>query len=195
MGPAPMGLVDSAPQPMAEGAEMKDVPVMKQMEDCARHSQSSFERADRGQARLSGKGHSDVGPSPDSGHGRQALLPGAGPPAGTRTEPQVTAHRSGPSRARASSVPGPAPLGPWVSPGCQACRSPASWPPSRPRLSPSLSRGCSLLTGVSVSAAHWVHATPDPAAAPGALEETHSARGAGLVTPWTLRSCGKGACG
>lgn len=40
------------PQPMAEGAEMKDVPVMKQMEDCARATpEQALERADRGQAR------------------------------------------------------------------------------------------------------------------------------------------------
>ncbi|XP_042101398.1 coiled-coil domain-containing protein 187 isoform X1 [Ovis aries] len=35
-----------------------------------------------------------------------------------------------------------------------------------------------------------VPATPDPCSGSRRLEETHSARGAGLVTPWTLRSCG-----
>ncbi|XP_010836532.1 PREDICTED: uncharacterized protein LOC104987362 [Bison bison bison] len=37
-----------------------------------------------------------------------------------------------------------------------------------------------------------VPATPDPHGGSLRLEETHSARGAGLVAPWTLRSCGKG---
>lgn len=32
----------------------------------------------------------------------------------------------------------------------------------------------------------------DPACGSLQLEETRSARGAGLVTPWTVRSCGKG---
>ncbi|XP_070655660.1 coiled-coil domain-containing protein 187 isoform X2 [Bos indicus] len=35
-----------------------------------------------------------------------------------------------------------------------------------------------------------VPATPDPRGGSLRLEETHSARGAGLVAPWTLRSCG-----
>ncbi|XP_052504253.1 coiled-coil domain-containing protein 187 [Budorcas taxicolor] len=35
-----------------------------------------------------------------------------------------------------------------------------------------------------------VPATPDPCSGSRQPEETHSARGAGLVTPWTLRSCG-----
>nr|CAI9707026.1 unnamed protein product [Rangifer tarandus platyrhynchus] len=37
-----------------------------------------------------------------------------------------------------------------------------------------------------------VPATPDPRSGSLRLEETRSARGAGLVAPWTLRSCGKG---
>uniref|UniRef100_F1MV92 Coiled-coil domain containing 187 n=1 Tax=Bos taurus TaxID=9913 RepID=F1MV92_BOVIN len=49
------------------------------------------------------------------------------------------------------------------------------------------SHGC-----LCISSSLGVPATPDPRGGSLRLEETHSARGAGLVAPWTLRSCGKG---
>lgn len=76
--PLPRGPGGQCPQPMAEGAEMKDVPIMKQMEVCARHPRAgtlSEQTEDR--RGLSGKGHSDVGPSP----GQWPWTPGA--PAGS----------------------------------------------------------------------------------------------------------------
>ena len=128
------------------------------------------------------------------------LLPGADPPAGTSTEPQVTAHRSGPAEpgdpAGAAtpwaSGPSPSPsLGlrcPWTLGLQEPSLLALPQPPAVSCLEGvHCSHGC-----LCISSSLGVPATPDPCGGSLRLEETHSARGAGLVAPWTLRSCGKG---
>lgn len=74
-------------------------------------------------------------------------------------------------------------------------RSGLQRPDSRsPTLGPTcrLPLGASLLTRVCVPSSLGAPATPDARCGSLRREEMRSARGAGLVTPWTPRSCGKG---
>ncbi|XP_024907023.1 coiled-coil domain-containing protein 187 [Pteropus alecto] len=64
---------------------------------------------------------------------------------------------------------------------------PTSCPYLRMFVAPSCSQVC-----LRVPSSHGVPIPPDPTCCSLWLEETPSARGAGLVTPWTTQSCGKG---
>uniref|UniRef100_A0A8C3X6H7 Coiled-coil domain-containing protein 187 n=1 Tax=Catagonus wagneri TaxID=51154 RepID=A0A8C3X6H7_9CETA len=89
--------------------------------------------------------------------------------------PSVTTH------PRSSPCP-PLPLG----------TSPDHSRPSRPRPQCRLPLGASPLTRVCVPSSPGAPAMPDARGSSLRLEETRPARGAGLVAPWTTRSCGKG---
>lgn len=145
----------------------------------------------QGRRGLPGEGCSGAGPSADGDRGRRALLLGAGPPG---SECRALSRRSQTRpRLLATALLALWSFGPWVSLATGSAGEPRLPPlPAQPSAVSCLEDVRCSHRCLCVPSSLGAPATPDPRCGSLRLEEMRSARGAGLVTPLTLRSCGKG---